>query len=61
MSENAELNTDPPIVRCGVCGGRCRKDGAGFPRWIYCDRCCWSSHDPRRKGLIWRLRVWIGR
>jgi hypothetical protein len=68
--ENTALNTDPPIVRCGMCGGRCRWAGPWWggrrrwegPRWIHCrPGCVWSSHDPRRVGWIWRLRVLIGR
>lgn len=54
----AMANTDPPDVRCGVCGGRCQWDG---PRWIKCPRCPWSSHDPRRVGWRWRLRVFLGK
>lgn len=61
------VNTDPPPVRCGMCGGRCRADSTrdGFrarARWICCrSGCAWSSHSPRRIGLLWRLRVAIGR
>jgi hypothetical protein len=52
-------NTDPPLVRCEMCGGRARW---WRERWIECrGDCCWSSHDPRRTGLWWRFRVWIGR
>jgi hypothetical protein len=56
-AERVCLNTDPPEVRCGMCGGRCKNDG---PRWITCRRCCWSSHNPKRIGLWWRLRVLVG-
>jgi hypothetical protein len=52
-------NTDPPKVRCSQCGGRCKPHFDG-PRWISCHRCYWSSHDPRRRGLLWWLRVWLG-
>lgn len=51
-------NTDPPDVRCSMCGSRCKPDG---PRWITCKAgCAWHSHDPRRVGWLWRLRVFIG-
>jgi hypothetical protein len=58
VTDMPELNTDPPLVRCRMCGRRCRWDG---PRWITCRRCCWSSSDNRRVGFVWRLRVWLGR
>ncbi len=57
MSEIPVVNTAPPPVRCGMCGGRCRWEP---PRWIVCPRCPWSSHSPRYRGLVWRLRVLIG-
>jgi hypothetical protein len=66
------MNTDPPQVRCGMCGGKARVWKRG---WIECagraqpwpfggeGRCAWSSHDPRRRvnPLYWRARVWLGR
>jgi hypothetical protein len=56
-----KTNTDPPVVRCGMCGGRCRRDATGWA-WIECrSGCAWSSHDRRRTGPIWQLRVWVGR
>ncbi|MEV4521457.1 hypothetical protein AB0J77_14610 [Micromonospora tulbaghiae] len=57
-----EFNTDPPAVRCGMCGGRCKGDILlSYPRWIVCrSGCPWSSHSPRRTGWIWRMRVLIG-
>jgi hypothetical protein len=58
MSENCAVNTDPPEVRCGMCGGRCRNWRS---KWIECRNCAWSSHDPRRAGWLWRVRVWLGR
>lgn len=55
---NTAANTDPPPTRCGMCGGRCKPVGR---RWITCrGRCAWSSHDPRRVGLRWWLRVQLG-
>jgi hypothetical protein len=51
------LNTDPPQVRCTMCGSRCR--WAGF--WMECRHCSWASHDHRRVGWLWRLRVLVGR
>lgn len=54
----AAWNTDPPKVRCGMCGGRCRNRGSG---WIECRRpCYWSSFNPCRIGWRWRLAVWLG-
>jgi hypothetical protein len=67
VSDQAMLNTAPPEVRCGMCGGRAR---VWQPGWIECasgspeyGRCSWSSHDPRRRKhpLWWALRVWLGR
>jgi hypothetical protein len=52
--------TGEPAVRCAVClhGGRCK----WWPeRWIRCRTCGWGDPDPRRCGLWWRLRVWVGR
>lgn len=61
MSEQPSINTDPPDIRCGMCGGRCRRDKTG-PAWIECrNGCAWSSSDHRRVGWYWRLRVWVGR
>lgn len=71
MSEPMQ-NTDPPGVRCGMCGGKAR---VWRPGWIECagkqqpypfedaGRCSWSSHDPRRRKhrLWWRLRVAVGK
>ena len=52
------MNTDPPGVRCGMCRGRCRRWKRG---WIECaNGCAWSSHDPRRTGPWWALRVLLG-
>lgn len=66
--DHAALNTAPPAVRCGMCGSRTRADATGEPfrartRWITCRRpgCAWSSQSPRRVGLIWRARIWLGR
>jgi hypothetical protein len=50
---NVATNTNPPPVRCGMCGGRC----AWEPPWIHCRRCSWSSSARRRVGLYWRARV----
>lgn len=52
------MHLDPPAVRCGRCGGRCRWYGNVS---IYCDRCRFQNADARRAGWFWRLRVWIGR
>lgn len=65
-TDRRALNVDPPTVRCGMCGSRCRamSTRGGFlarARWIDCRAGCWSSHDGRRVGLVWRLRVWLGR
>lgn len=57
MTDQRATNTAPPQVRCDQ-GHRVKWEG---PRWIYCRRCCWHSHDPRRVGLRWRLRVLLGR
>lgn len=57
--DNCTLNTDPPPIRCDMCGGRCKR---WAPRWIECrGDCCWSSHSPRYNRPWWRFRVWIGR
>ena len=61
--QQAAKNTDPPDVRCGMCGGAATlwhpngwRDRA---RWIECvGPCSWSSHDPRRANWWWVLRVW---
>jgi hypothetical protein len=58
--QDAKVNNDPPKVRCGMCGGRCRRDQTGRA-WIECrSGCYWSSCDARRVGLVWRIRVWLG-
>jgi hypothetical protein len=68
VSEPA-MNTDPPGVRCGMCGGKARpwRAPVGKQAWIECASgfpgeppCSWSSHDPRRAGPWWRLRIWLG-
>lgn len=63
----SDVNTEPPLVRCGMCGGRAqvRKDpvyGRGA-RVIGCPKCAWVSIDSGRvdPAWYWRLRVWVGR
>jgi hypothetical protein len=61
-------NPGPPLVRCGMCGGKTRiiKDPLILlsARCIECkDGCSWSSLDPRRIKWYpyWWLRVKIGK